>query len=38
MTYELKIEWIEMFKLLRNVKFPSATKPKNAVGEPELLG
>ena len=39
--YELKMEWIELLKLLRNVdsvKFPRATKPKNAVGEPELIG
>ena len=41
MPYELKMEWIELLKLLRNVdsvKFPRATKPKNAVGEPELIG
>ena len=41
MPYELKMEWIELLKLLRDVdtvKFPRATKPKNAVGEPELIG
>ena len=41
MPYELKMEWIELLKLLRNVdsvKFPRATKPKNAVGESELIG
>ena len=41
MPYELKMEWIELIKLLRDVdtvKFPRATTPKNAVGEPELIG
>ena len=41
MPSELKMESIELKKLLRDVnfaKFPRAIKSKNAVGEPELVG
>ena len=41
MPDEKKREWIELLNLLRDVdcvKFPRATKPMNALGQPDLIG